>query len=111
MGILDRSFQSPATLPYDRELLKGRLFDVLGEPRSYAIYGEEAPDKDGGIPDHMSASSSDGSWLESINVSKYWRRCSSVSQLRGDGLLVMKFVKPHGLSAGKQVRSDRVFAL
>jgi hypothetical protein len=109
-GHRDRSFQSPATLPYDREHLKSRLFDVLGEPRSYAIYGEEGPNKHSGIPDCMSASPRDASWLESAIVSKYWRRCASISKLRGNGLLVLKFIKPHSLPTEKHIRNDRVFA-
>jgi hypothetical protein len=97
-GHADRGFQFSAFRPYDRELLKSGIFNVLGEPRSSAIYGEET------IPDYTSAS-----WCESAVVSKYWRRCSSISQVRGKGILVMKFIKPHALSADSQVSNRCVF--
>jgi hypothetical protein len=107
-GRADGGFQSSAIRPYDGELLKSRLFKILGEPKSYAIYGEEAVDVNSDVPDCRSASLRDASWRESVLVSKFWRRCSSISQLRGNGILVMKFIKPDSPSVDHQVRGGCV---
>jgi hypothetical protein len=88
---------------YDSLLLKSGVFDVLGEPRSYAIYGEDAVARRINLAPNGSAPSSSSSWRESVVVGRYWRRCSSVSQVHGRGILAMKFVKSTNLSVARQV--------
>ena len=90
--------------PYDSELLKSRVLDVLGQPRSYAIYGEDGVTGSVKLAATMSATSpQNSSWGESTAVGRYWRRCSSISQVRGRGVLAMKFINPANLSVARQV--------
>ena len=93
---------APST-SYDSLLLKSCVFDVLGEPRSYAIYGEDAVARHTHLASNGSAPSSSSSWRESVLVGRYWRRCSSISQVHGRGILAMKFVKSTNLSVATQV--------
>ena len=88
---------------YDPFLLKSCVFDVLGEPRSYAIYGEDAVARPINLASNGSAPSTSSSWRESVVVGRYWRRCSSISQVPGRGILAMKFVKSANLSVARQV--------
>jgi hypothetical protein len=101
-GAVDHDSTRSAARSYDSDLLESRILGVLGEPRSYAIYGEEAAG-------HINHSPAEfvpqviASWRESVTVGKYWRRYSSMSQVRGRGLVAMKFMKPTGLSAARKV--------
>jgi SAM-dependent methyltransferase len=79
---------------YNSNQLKDSLLSLLGEPRGYAIYGED------GLAKPPSSS-----WRESLAVGKYWRRYSSTSQLRGRGILVLKFIKSADDSSGGSARS------
>jgi hypothetical protein len=88
--------------PYDSELLKSRVLDVLGEPRSYAIYGEDVITRRSNPASTTSAPPKRSSW-QSVAVGRYWRRCSSISQVRGQGILAMKFVKSTNHSFARQV--------
>ena len=88
---------------YDSHLLSSCIFDVLGEPRSYAIYGEDAVAQRLNPASKGSAQSSSSSWRQSVVVGRYWRRCSSISQVQGRGILAMKFVKSTNLSVARQV--------
>jgi len=88
---------------YDSSLLKSCVFDVLGEPRSYAIYGEDAVARRIDLASNGSALSSNSSWRESVVVGRYWRRCSNISQVHGRGILAMKFVKSPNLSVAREV--------
>ena len=96
------SLHSPAAR-YDSELLKSCVLDVLGEPRSYAIYGEDDVARRTKLASAMSAPPRSSSWRESVAVGNYWRRWSSISQVRGPGILAMKFIKPANLSAARKV--------
>ena len=98
----DHSCPRSAAPSYDSDLLESRILRVLGEPRSYAIYGEEAA---GHINRSSAKSVPQGisSWRELVAVGKYWRRYSSMSQVRGRGLLAMRFMKPSSLSAAREV--------
>jgi hypothetical protein len=93
----------PATSPYDSDLLKTRVLDVLGEPRGYAIYGEDAVASRIDLASNKCASLRSSSWRESVSVGRYWRRCSSISQVRGRGILAMQFMKTRNLSLARQV--------
>jgi hypothetical protein len=88
---------------YDSLLLKSCVFDILGEPRSYAIYGDDAVAGRINLASNGSTRSSSSPWHESVVVGRYWRRCSSISQVHGRGILAMKFVKSTNLSVAKQV--------
>jgi SAM-dependent methyltransferase len=96
------SLQSPA-VPYNSQLLKSRVLDVLGEPRSYAIYGEDAYARRTSLASARSASPRSASWGESVAVGNHWRRCSSISQIRGQGIIALKFTKPSSLSEARAV--------
>jgi hypothetical protein len=96
------SLQSPPS-PYDSELLKSCVLDVLGEPRSYAIYGEDGIARRTNLASTMSAPVRSSSWRESVAVGNNWRRCSSISQVRGPGILAMRFIKPANLSEARAV--------
>lgn len=92
----------PAVPKYNSDLLKSNVLDVLGEPRGYAIYGEDT------IaarirPSAVSVFPKSSSWRESLDVGKHWRRCSSMSQVCGQGILAMKFIKPANLAAAREV--------
>jgi len=97
-----RSPHSPSSL-YDSGLLKSCVLDVLGEPRSYAIYGEDAIARRTNLASSMSTPQKNSSWRDSVAVGRYWRRCSSISQIGGRGILAMKFIKSNSFSAAKQV--------
>lgn len=102
-GLAERSSLGSAGAPYDFDLLESRIFNLLGEPRSYAIYGEDTAAGHFNLSPAMSVPPRSSSWRESVAVGKYWRRCSSMSQVRGRGLLAMKFIKPTNLSAAREV--------
>jgi hypothetical protein len=88
---------------YDSELLKSRVLDVLGEPRSYAIYGEDTVGSCDNIAPARSIPPRNSSWRESVALGKYWRRCASISQVHGPGILAMRFVKANSLSVARKV--------
>ena len=99
----DRHNPPSASSPYDSELLKSHVLDVMGEPRGYAIYSEESVVRRINPASTASASPGSSSWRESVSVGRYWRRCSSISQVRGRGILAMKFIKSTSQSAVRQV--------
>jgi hypothetical protein len=92
-----------AASPYNSELLKSRVLDLLGEPRSYTIYGEDTDSRPIDPASTTAGPSRISLWRESVGVGRYWRRCSSISQVRGRGILAMKFVKSGNLSVARQV--------
>src|SRR3984957_8792809 len=89
--------------PYDSERLKSHVLDVLGEPRSYAIFSEDSVVRRLDRFATMSDPPTTASWRESVGVGRYWHRCSSISQVRSRGILAMKFTKSASLSAARQV--------
>lgn len=89
--------------PYNSDLLKSCILDLLGEPRNYAIYGEDDASPKANRPPAEFVRSRPPAWRESIAVGKYWRRYSSISQVHGPGILAMKFVKAGNLAAAKAV--------
>jgi hypothetical protein len=93
----------PPVPTYDSELLKSRVLDVLGEPRSYAIYGEDSIAGCTNLASTIYTPRKNPSWRDSIAVGRYWRRCSSISQVGGRGILAMKFTKSDSLAVAKQV--------
>ena len=87
---------------YDSDLLKTGVLDILGEPRNYAIYGEDTSSHASRSPATL-VRSRPSAWRESVAVGKYWRRCSNISQVHGRGILAMKFIKAGNLAAARAV--------
>jgi hypothetical protein len=102
-GPLDSRSLHPSASNYDSELLKSRVLDVLGEPRSYAIYGEDSIAGRTDLASTIYTPRDSSSWRDSVAVGRYWRRCSSISQVGGRGILAMKFTKSNSLAVAKQV--------
>jgi hypothetical protein len=102
-GAVDRTSLPSSAVPYDSDLLDSYILGVLGEPRSYAIYGEDASAGHIQLSPVKSVPARISAWRESVAVGKYWRRCSSISQVRGQGILAMRFIKPANLAAARQV--------
>ena len=98
-----KTFATSEALPFDSDHLKNQVLDVLGEPRNYAIFGEDAESRHVNGSPGRSVPSRSSAWRESIAIGKYWRRCSSISQVRGRGILAMKFIKPANLSVARAV--------
>jgi hypothetical protein len=97
------SFATSSTRLYDSDLLKSCILDVLGEPRNYAIYGEDDASSHANRSPAAFDPSRPSAWRESVAVGKYWRRCSSISQVRGRGILAMKFIKAGNPAAARAV--------
>lgn len=101
----DRDRRSPgsAAWAYDSKLFKSHVLDLLGEPRGYTIYGEDGVATSIDAISTKPALPTTSRWRESVDVGRYWRRCSSISQVRGRGILAMKFIKSANLSVASQV--------
>ena len=101
----DRDRRSPgsAASAYDSKLFKSHVLDLLGEPRGYTIYGEDSVATSIDAASTKPAPPTTSRWRESVAVGRYWRRCSSISQVRGRGILAMKFIKSANLSVASQV--------
>jgi SAM-dependent methyltransferase len=79
---------------YDLALLKSRIFDKLGQPKRFAVYGEATP---GSYKAHLLRKASEGSgsdWRDSMIVGRDWRCYASIQDLPGEGIIAMKFVRP-----------------
>jgi SAM-dependent methyltransferase len=90
-------------LPYNSELLKSHVLELLGEPKGYTIYGEDAAARSLDPASTMPVEPRISLWRESAAVGRYWRRYSSMSQVRGRGIVAMRFVKSANLSVVRQV--------
>jgi hypothetical protein len=78
---------------YDARLLNTRIFEVVGQPRRYTVYGEQARVwRDAGIDtgDHDIAAST---WRDSMIIGRAWRSYSTLQELPGEGVIAMKLVK------------------
>lgn len=83
---------------YDVQMLERQLFDVLGQPKRYAIYGAQTP----GIGDESAVgydSRGAAGWGDSSIVGRDWRCYASLQDLPGRGVIVMKFLRPERESA------------
>jgi hypothetical protein len=99
-GLSDTQSATETAFAYDSDLLKSHVFHALGEPRNYAIYGKDAALAHGNL---VSAASQNSGWRESLAVGKHWRRYSSISQVHGQGILALKFVKAGDVAVFKAV--------
>jgi hypothetical protein len=83
---------------YDAQMLERRLFDVLGQPKRYAIYGTQTP----GSGDESAVGYDSGGaagWGGSSIVGRDWRCYASLQDLPGRGVIVMKFSRSEHESA------------
>jgi SAM-dependent methyltransferase len=88
---------------YDVRLLNGRIFEVTGLPKRYAIYGERNSISDNGCRAPKLTGGFQPGWRPSMIIGRDWRSYSSVRELPGQGVIAMKFVKPeNGRRAARQ---------
>ncbi len=78
---------------YDAQLLRERIFNVIGEPRSTVVYGETTFAQKSTARAFREPCNS--LWRDSLTVGRHWRCYSSVSDLPADGIIAMKFSKFH----------------
>lgn len=79
---------------YNAELLQGRVFDVIGTPADYVVYGEKVP---GLLQRNLQRKLSDPTypyWQEPLMMGREWRRYSRINDLPGEGVIAMAFEKP-----------------
>jgi SAM-dependent methyltransferase len=75
---------------YDVEMLERDIFDVLGQPKRYAIYGAQRPSGGNGLASGDDADAAAG-WGGSLAIGRDWRCYASLQELPGQGVIVMKF--------------------
>jgi len=78
---------------YDSQMLEQELFDVLGQPKRYAIYGPQAPVRGTESKVTYDPKGAAG-WGGSSIVGRDWRCYASLQDLPGRGVIVMKFSRP-----------------
>ena len=97
--IRDRAdqFAAAATI-YDAQMLERELFDVLGQPKRYAIYGAQTSSSRDESAVSYDSGGSPG-WDSSSIIGRDWRCYASLQDLPGRGVIVMKFTRPERESA------------
>lgn len=80
---------------YDANALEQYVFDVLGQPKRYAIYGAQTqPCEHNGYC--MRADYGTDRWVGSAVIGRDWRCYSSLQELPAVGVIVMKFTRREG---------------
>jgi hypothetical protein len=78
---------------YDGRMLEQNIFEVLGQPKRYAIYGAQTPacGNEKAPDDHAGTA---GGWGGSSAIGRGWRCYAGLQELPGEGVMVMKFSRP-----------------
>jgi len=79
-------------------MLERELFDVLGQPKRYAIYGAQTSSSRDESAVSYDSGGSPG-WDSSSIIGRDWRCYASLQDLPGRGVIVMKFTRPERESA------------
>ena len=88
-------------LPYDADALERHIFDVLGQPKRYAIYGEQTSScENNRFP---ADGRNDAGWIGSSVIARDWRCYSGFQELPGPGVIVMKFSRPEHNSTATSI--------
>jgi hypothetical protein len=77
---------------YDANALERYVFDVLGQPKRYAIYGAQAGHS-GNNAYRVENDYAADRWFGSSVVGRDWRCYSSLQELPAVGVIVMKFTR------------------
>jgi hypothetical protein len=77
---------------YDANALERYVFDVLGQPKRYAIYGAQTS-RIGNEPVCGDPANASDRWAASLAIGRDWRCYSSLQELPGSGVIVMKFTR------------------
>ncbi|HEY6040674.1 MAG TPA: methyltransferase domain-containing protein [Anaerolineae bacterium] len=78
---------------YDQALLEENIFRITGTPRRMAIYGEKHP---GFMREYVETRqfSMGPFWREPYMMGREFRRAERLSDLPGEGVIAMEFIKP-----------------
>lgn len=79
---------------YDEDLLRERVFSVMGPPSRMAIYGENTA---GSLQQNAAQKASDPSypyWREPYMMAREYNYFSGIGDLPGEGVIAMEFIKP-----------------
>jgi hypothetical protein len=79
---------------YDEATLEARIFSVVGEPGSLAVYGEVVPGFFGRNADQKMRGLPYPIWREPYMMGKEFRSFPSIASLPGEGVVGLEFVKP-----------------
>ncbi len=77
---------------YDARKLERDIFDVIGQPKRYAIYGAQTPARG----HHDARVGGANQWNGSAAIGRDWRCFPSLQELPGSGVMVMKFSRLEG---------------
>ncbi len=78
---------------YDARMLERRIFQVIGQPKRYAIYGAQTSVSANGSTASEDFDSPPGSG-SSLAIGRDWRCYANLQELPGPGVIVMKFTRP-----------------
>jgi SAM-dependent methyltransferase len=81
---------------YDAAGLEHHIFDGVGQPKRYAIYGPQT------LP-CGNAGNAAGGWAGSLAIGRDWRCYSGLHELPGEGIIVMKFSRPEHKSEATSI--------
>jgi hypothetical protein len=88
--------------PYDADALERHIFEVLGQPKRYAIYGAQTLTRgDKKVPPE--GRNAAGGSVGSSVIGRDWRCYSRFQELPGPGVIVMKFSRPEHKSKATSI--------